>query len=92
MSRYLKQNVEPVKIETVLDEHNEERDFEPSFWWNNRRYYLDDFIRCHDNPWTGGDFPEHIHGYEAENYFNPLYIETIGDHAVNIYEYKENEQ
>ena len=86
---FIKQNDEPVEIECVEDEHEEARDFQPSFWWNNRRYYLDDFIRCHNNPWVGGEFPEHIHGYEADNYWNPLFIELIGDEFVNIYEEQE---
>ena len=82
---YNKLNVEPIEIEYVEDEHEESRDFTPSFWWNNRRYYFKDFLRTHDNPWVGGDFPEYIHAYESENYYNPLYIELIGDGAVNVY-------
>lgn len=86
MTEYKKQNAEPIEIEYVEDEHDEEHDFQPSFWWGNRRHFLEDFIRCHDNPWVGGDFPEHIHGYEADNYWNPLFIEiTNGGDAVNIY-------
>ena len=59
---FIKQNSEPVPIECVEDEHEESRDFQPSFWWNNRRYFLDDFTRCHNNPWIGyTKYPEHIH-------------------------------
>ncbi len=77
---------ENVTIEMVEDEHLEELDFEPSFWFENRRWYLKDFIRCHNNPWVGADsFPEYIHGYDAENYFNPIFIELVGDEAVNSY-------
>ena len=86
---YIKINDEPIEIEYIEDEHDETRDFEPSFWVNNRRYYLNDFLRTHNNPWIGGDFPEYIHGVETENYYNPIYIELIGSDAVNVYEYKE---
>ena len=56
-------------------------------------HYLDDFIRCHSNPWIspGSEFPEHIHGYESDCYVNPLFIELIGDSAVNIYHETEGE-
>lgn len=80
----------PIEIEYVEDEHDPEKDFAPSFWFNNRRYYLDGFTRCHNNPWMGAcAFPEHIHGVEAEEYYHPLFIELISDDAVNVYEEKE---
>jgi len=88
---YVKQNEDWIEIEYVPDEHDEERDFQPSFWWNNQRYYLDRFIRVHNNPWMGGisDAPDYIHGYEADNYWHPLYVEVSesGD-CVNVYEAK----
>lgn len=88
MERYVKINTEPIEIEYVEDEHNENRDFEPSFWCNNRRYYLTDFTRIHDNPFICGDnFPDYIHGIENETYYRPLFIELINnDTAVNAYE------
>ena len=83
---FVKQNIDPIPIEYVPDEHESERDFQPSFWWNNRRNFLDNYIRCHNNPWIGATgYPEHIHAYEADTYHNPLFIELIGDTAVNIY-------
>lgn len=88
-----KLNDEPIPIECVEDEHEERRDFQPSFWWFNRRYYLDSFVRCHNNPWmpTGVEFPEHIHGVEADSYCSPLFIELIGDSAVNVYKEKRRD-
>lgn len=84
---FKKQNLNPVQIESIPDEHDESRAFEPSFWWNNRRYYIGDFARCHNNPWIGcADFPEYIHGIETDNYYHPLFIEVIGGEYVNIYE------
>ena len=90
MDEFKKINVEPIEIEYVEDEHDEDRDFQPSFWLAaagyNRRYYLEDFTRVHNNPWIGGDWPENIHAVESEEYYNPIYIELIDDSAVNVYE------
>ena len=83
---FVKQNSEPVPIEYVEDEHEESHDFQPSFWWNNRRYFLDNFIRCHNNPWLGcATYPEYIHGIESDNYHNPLCLELLNDEELNIY-------
>ena len=93
--KYKKLNNEPIEIEYVEDEHDEEMDFKPSFWWNNKRYYLENFLRAHNNPWGGlPNAPEYIHGYEAEEYWHPLFIELVGgDEAVNVYEeYSEEEE
>lgn len=69
-----KLNIEPLTIEYIEDKHDETRDFQASFWFENRRYYLSDFIRCHNNPWISDNYPEYIHAFEADNYINPLYI------------------
>ena len=90
MMDYVKLNEEPIEIEYVEDEHDEERDFQPSFWFENRRYFLNDFMRTHNNPWIGDNYPDYIHGYEADEYYHPLFIELVGgDVAVNVYRYKE---
>lgn len=84
---FKKLNDEPIAIEYIEDEHDETRDFQPSFWWYNQRYYLNDFTRTHDNPWVGWFGPDYIHGYENDNYINPLFIEVSDDgEAVNVYE------
>lgn len=89
MANYIKLNSEPIEIEHVEDEHDSSKDFEPSFWVRNKRYYIDDFLRCHNNAWITDTFPEYIHGIEAEEYYDPLYIEIVdGGNAVNAYEYK----
>ena len=82
---FKKLNEEPIAIETVPDEHDEAKDFEPSFWFENKRHFLSDFLRTHNNPWLSGDFPEFIHGMESEQYYKPLFIELIADEAVNVY-------
>jgi len=91
-TEFIKQNEEPIEIEYVEDEHEAENDFKPSFWFNNRRYFMDKFIRAHNNPWigTGAEFPEYIHEFEADNYHNPLFIEIVdGGSAVNVYKERE---
>lgn len=86
MYKFERLNAEMIPIEEVVDEHDSEKDYHESFWWYNKRYYIEDFIRV-NNPWFGGeDFPEYIHGMEFNNYHNPLYIELIGDEYVNVYE------
>lgn len=87
---FKKLNETPIPIETVPDEHEAANDYKPSFWFYNKRYFLEDFVHTHNNPWISGDFPEHIHGMEAENYHNPLFIELIGDEALNVYEERES--
>lgn len=89
---YIKLNIEPIEIEFVEDEHDATKDYISSFWWNNKRYYLQDFTRTHNNPWVYNNFPEYIHGYESDNYFHPLFIEIVGDEAVNVYEEVENDK
>lgn len=95
MVTFVKLNDEPVKIECVEDEHEAANDFKPSFWWWNRRYFLENFTRTHGSPWMGtwidDPYPEHIHAMEADNYYRPLFIELIGDEFVNIYEERESE-
>lgn len=76
-----------IEIEYVEDEHDSEKDFTPSFWHDNGRYYLDDFLRTHNNPWIFGDYPEYIHGVEANSYYHPLFIEVSDSgEAVRVYE------
>lgn len=90
---YELKNDEPIEIEYVEDEHNEDDDYEPSFWYDNRRYFLKDFIRVHNNPWwsCSHELPEYIHGVlsdgSARSYERPFFIEVLesGDY-VNIYE------
>ena len=95
--KYVKLNEEPIEIECVPDEHEEENDFKPSFWFWNRRYFLENFIRVHNNPWLGTNaydyYPEYIHGLQADEYYRPLFIELVDgrDEYVNVYEEKEIE-
>lgn len=87
---FVRLNSKLIPIERVEDEHEEARDYEPSFWFNNKRYYLDEFTMCHYNPFVYDSFPDYIHAYEAENYFHPIYIEFVNNcEYVNVYEERE---
>jgi hypothetical protein len=84
--RFVKQNSEPILVESVVDEHDPERDFSLSFWFENSRHYLDDYCRTQDNPWLGGGFPEYIHGMEIGVYHDPLFVGLTDDcECVNVY-------
>ena len=88
--RMEKMNTELVPVEQLPDEHDESRDFHESFWWNSRRYYLEDFLRVHNNIWfpNGDDlYPDYIHGIDQYDWYNPIFIELVDDgNFVNVYE------
>lgn len=89
--KFARLNEEPIAIERVEDEHEAARDYTPSFWWWNRRYYLEDFTHVHNNPFMGvSEYPEYIHMIEAEKYVRPLLIELVGNTAVNVYEERDD--
>ena len=90
--RYIKLNEEPIEIENFIDEMKEDEESVFGFTWNEKRYYLEDFVRCHNNHWVSDKFPDYIHGFSHTMPYNPLYIELISDEAVNVYEYKEGEE
>ena len=83
---FVKQNDEPVVIDYIIDRHSEDMTIKPSFVWNGCRYYLDQFIRCHNNPWILDTFPEHIHAMQYDQYYEPLFLEFVGGDYVNIYQ------
>lgn len=83
---FVKQNDEPVAIEYFEDTEDESLAIRPGFVWNDCRYYLDQFMRCHNNPWILDTFPEHIHAMQCDQYYEPLFLEIIGGEYVNIYQ------
>ena len=83
---FVKQNYEPVVIEYFEDKEDESLTIRPGFVWNDCRYYLDQFMRCHDNPWVLDTFPEHIHAMQYDQYYEPLFLEFVGGDYVNIYQ------
>lgn len=91
MYKFKKLNDEMIEIEYIPDEHGY-RDCEPSFWFENERWYLSDFIRVHNNPWLSLDeFPEYIHGMLNDGtwrmYESPLFVELCDDgEHLNVYE------
>ena len=82
---FVKQNDIPIDIESVYNEHEASKDFKPSFWYWNRRYYLSDFTQLHNNPWINDDYPEHIHAIQADEYRSPLFLEVTDDGKLNVY-------
>ena len=84
MNTYIKLNGEPINIEYM--EKEPDGDLIPAFIYQNGIYYLDDFVRTHNNPWIYDDFPENIHGMDSINHYNPIFIEIIDGEQVNVYE------
>ena len=88
--KFIKLNEDWIPVEYVEDEHDSEKDFQPSFWWWGKRYFLDDFIRLHNNPWVSDtDVPDYIHAF-YDSYTENLYIE-LDEAGENINVYKEVE-
>lgn len=68
--------VEYREIPEEKKEYTEEINWnQPCFYYNEEYWWLSDFIRCHGNPWGNMDVPDYIHGYDANNYFNPIFIQ-----------------
>ncbi len=82
-NQFKKLNKQPLKIHYT-------KKGDAYFNWKKQRKHLNNFLRTHNNPWIGNlHLPEHIHGLEANENYNPLYIEILHDNdAVNVY-YKQ---
>ena len=81
--------IEYREITEDMKEYTDEDDYwQPGFELNGEFRFLSDFIRVHNNPWSGIDAPDYIHGYDSTNIFHPLFIE-INDcgEAVRVYEH-----
>ena len=83
---------ENIPVEYVEDEHDTEKDFEPSFWYWNKRYYLSDFTRVHNNPWCCYSYPDFIQGVQddgsRDSFENPLLI-RLDDAGETVTVYRE---
>lgn len=76
-----------------MEYRDDDDNIKPGFTFNDKWYWLDRFIRVHNNPVCGiNNAPDYIHGYDSLDYWNPLFIELAdsGD-AVRVYKYKEEE-
>jgi len=72
----------------------------PFFRHDNKRYYLDDFLRT-GSPWSAGIASEIkaadgetviLAGYEAEQYYKPLFVELDeAGEAARLYRYEGSE-
>ena len=87
---FKKENAEPILIENVEDEHEEQWDFVPSFWWNNKRYHIEeDFKEICQGHWTdvpgnnAGDI--NITHIERDVFRDPMFLEFPDERHVNIY-------
>lgn len=77
------------EITDEMKEYTSEEDwYQAGFEYEGGFHWLSDFIRCHNNSWSGIDAPNYIHGYDSTNIYNPLFVE-INDsgEAVRLYEY-----
>lgn len=85
MKNFVKQNKRPLKIKYTNPIKSEPKAY---FVFHNKRYYMDEAIRTHENPWATGKYPDYIHGYITDWYgFRNLYIEVCADNeTVNIYQ------
>lgn len=80
------------EIPDEMKEYTHEEDWwQPCFDFNEKRYWLSEFTRCHNNPWGNLNVPDYIHGYETMNYFDPLFI-SINDSSefVKVYSNRRN--
>lgn len=84
---FIKLNRKPLKVyETITGKSY--------FNFQHRRFYLNDFLRIHNNPWFNGkNYPGSIHGFYNSYYYN-IYIEIIEGYEVyiNVYKLKEDKQ
>lgn len=81
--------VEYREITDVMKEYTAKEDWmQPCFYYNEEYHWLSDFMKCHGNPWGDVDVPENIHGYDAKNYWNPIYIE-VNDSGDFVKVYKK---
>ena len=86
-----------IKIDYTIP-RSEEAESRPFFRHGNRRYYLDNFIRC-GSAWIAplqieskdGEKID-LAGQESDNYYKPLFIEIdAGGEAVRVYQYNGSE-
>lgn len=78
--------IECREITEEMKEYCAESDYwQHGFEYNGEFYYLSNFLKCHDNPWGNMDVPEYIHGYDANNIYDPIFISLISDVSVIVY-------
>lgn len=74
----------------VGSQSNDDGDILFYFEFGGNKYYLNDFLRVHDNPWfSGDDFPTIIDGVYSNDTVDPIFVHLIGDWAVDIYKRKK---
>lgn len=91
MLQFIKLNKKPLKVST----QSNGKDY---FRFKNKKYYLDTFLRVHNNAWFNSEnYPDFIHGIRNDYYnsycFTNLCIEIIEGYEiyVNVYELKKEQ-
>ena len=83
MKEFIKLNDEPIEVVYKCDT---EGFGYFGFDYDGAEYNLENFIRVHNNMWFNDEgYPDYIHGCDAFDYFNPLYIEVVDGETVNVY-------
>lgn len=59
------------------------------FIYHTEKFYMDEIMRTHNNPWIEDRFPDYIHGMMTYNLFGTnLYIQIVDNgEAVRIWEH-----
>lgn len=95
---WVKQNKEPIQIEyRVFEDAYTTKlcdDMHPMFWFENEWHDLDDYSRCHDNPWIGyTDYPDYIHGFDCFDYSPDIkFVEIVDSDHLNVWREVRTEQ
>lgn len=93
MTKFVKQNDKSILIERVEDEHEESKDYVLSFWFENRRHYVDDFVIA-DLSLVDEDGCGEMSVYRQNDgtrgaFENPMYIVWTGEDDIDIYREQE---
>lgn len=86
MLQFKKLNKKPLKLYYAMEKG-------AYFNYKNKRYYINDFIRIHQNTWfNDSNYPGFIHGMQQNEYYKPLFIELLDgyDTFINVYQEEEN--
>lgn len=85
MAEFIKVSKYPLEIHYMPDEDSR-YNFTPSFVFNGSRYWLKDFISCHDTPWVNSkEFPSYLDAFQGNEFNFPLYLHLNENKTVDVY-------
>lgn len=95
MLRIEKLNKYPIEVQWEVEnpeEYDEYIDARPYFYWKEKRYFLDEVIRVHNNGFIKDIYPRFMHGLVCLG-FDDFFIEILQgiDDYVNIYSIENTE-